>query len=289
MSDADFATALKRASYAAGMMLDVETIRAEQDYHRRRLDRFRHWFAGAGTIVGLAVTLRAEEPPNATDDAPVDVVVGPGIGLDGLGRDIVLSEPYCLDLLEWFRAEGNEAAAIRDGLDEANRRLRLVVTAQHEGVPSGLRPVLARKVNAGTDPVDTAAIRDATLLSLRPGAAPGDPAAFWPFPGLPRPTGDPLDEVTAVERTRIDGLAGAERARAELAARLVYGLRDDATALATDRPEEAVAPIVLAEVSVDLRDTDRPFVHPDHVTVDNLVRPMVPTPGQLAWLARQGA
>lgn len=286
MSDTDFASALERAAYAAGMMLDLETIRAEQDYHRRRLNRHRYWFAGSGTLVGLAVTLRADEPPNGTDNAPVEIVVGPGAGIDGLGRDFILSGPYCLNLLEWFEAEGNADAALRDGLDEAANVVRLTVYAAHEDCPAKLRPVLARKINAGTDPVDTAAIRDATALELTPGAAPEPPTEFWPFAALPRRGGDPLDGLTEGESAALDALPAAERPRAELAARLIYGLREDSTALEADRDESALAPVPLAEIAVDLRADNSPFVHPDHVRVNNLVRPMVSTPSQLAWLAR---
>jgi len=285
--DADLKTPLERAHYAPGMMLDIGTIQAEQDYHRRRLNRHRYLYAGSGTIVGLAVTLRADEPPNATDDAPIQIVVGPGAGIDGLGRDIQVSGPHCLDLLEWFLADGRTAESLRDGLDEANRQLHLTVTARYENCPTGLRPVLARKLNASTDPVDTSSVRDSTELNLRPGTVAEPAAQFWPWPALPRPLDDPLDEVSDVENASIDALAGAAKNRAELAARLIYGLRDDSTAFDSERDAELIAEIPLAQISIDLRADDSPFVHPDHVTVNNLVRPMIATAGQLEWLARQ--
>ena len=208
-ADTDLRTPLERAHYAAGMMLDIGTIRAEQDYHRRRLNRHRYWFAGSGTLVGMAVTLRAETPPNASDNAPVEVVVGPGAGIDGLGRDIQVSTPHCLDLLEWMEADERTAESLRDGLDEAARQLHLTVVAAHEDCPTGLRPVLARKLNASTDPVDTSAIRDSTELTLRPGAVTAPGSDFWPWPALARPAGDPLSETTAVESAEIAALAGA--------------------------------------------------------------------------------
>ena len=108
---------------------------------------------------------------------------------------------------------------------------------------------------------------------------------FWPWPALPRPEGDPLDRLTDGERARLEALAGDARTRADMTARLIYGLRDEARALEAVRDADEIAPVPLAEVTVDLRDDDSPFVHPDHVTVDNLVRPMVPTAAQLAWLA----
>ena len=74
-----------------------------------------------------------------------------------------------------------------------------------------------------------------------------------------------------------------------MAARLIYGLNDDSTALETVRDIEQIAPVPLAQISIDLRDDDTAFVHPDHVTVNNLVRPMIATASQLDWLARQSA
>lgn len=286
-ADADFKKPLERAHYAAGMMLDIGTIRAEQDYHRRRLNRHRYWIAGSGTIVGLAVTLLAETPPDATQDAPVEIRVGPGSGIDGLGRDFQLSTPHCLDLLGWMNADGRSLESLRDGLDEAGGKLHLTITAHHEDCPTGLRPVLARKLNASSDPVDTSSIRDATQLLLTPGTAPVLGDDFWPWPALARPGGDPLGKANTVEAAAINALSSRAKTRAELTARLVYGLNDDSTALDTLRETDVIAPIPLAQISVDLRADGTPFVHPDHVTVNNLVRPMVATASQLEWLARQ--
>lgn len=286
-TDGDLKTPLERAHYAAGMMLDIDTIRSEQDYHRRRLNRHRYWYAGSGTIAGLAVSLRAEAPPNAEDNAPVLIVVGPGAGIDGLGRDIQVSGPHCMDLLEWMLADGRSTESLRDGLDETARKLHLTVSARYADCPGGLRPVLARKLNASTDPVDVASVRDSVELALSPGAVPEPGTGFWPWAALPRPGTDPLEEASDVEKNLIGDLGGADRSRAELTARLIYGLRDDSTALDSDRDIELIAAIPLAQISIDLHPDNRPFVHPDHVTVNNLVRPMIPTAAQLEWLARQ--
>lgn len=287
MSDADLKSPLDRAYFAPGMMLDINTIRAEQDYHRRRLNRHRYWYAGAGTLVGLAVSLRAEAPPNAVDNAPVQVVVGPGVGIDGLGRDILLDTAHCVDLLDWIEAGGRTAESLRDGLDTDARQLHLTVTASHEDCPTGLRPVLARKVNASTSPVDTSVVRDATLLALRAGTVEPPSDDFWPWPAPLPPAEDPLGEATDVEAAVLGDLEGSALVRAQLSARLIYGLADHDQALPTDVDAEELAPVPLAQISIDLRPDDSPFVHPDHVTVNNLVRPMVATASQLAWLARQ--
>ena len=294
MSDADFMTPLERAYYAAGMMLDIGTIQAEQDYHRRRLNRLRYWFAGSGTIVGLAVTVDGDAAVPDDQDTKVEIRVGPGVGIDGLGRDFQLSTPYCLDLLAWINADGQTLEALRDGLNETENKVRLTVTAHHEDCPTGLRPVLARKLNASTDPVDTSSVRDATQLLLTPGPAPKRGDHFWPWPALARPEdappgdeNDPLGRLNEGEQKIIDETPDQEKAQTELAARLIYGLRDDSTALGTLREADLIAPVPLAEISIDLRPDGTPIIHPGKVTANNLVRPMVATAAQLDWLARQ--
>ena len=283
--DADFASHLERANYAPGMMLDVATIREEQDFHRRRLNRHRYWLHGAGTVAGLAVGLQAEEPENATEDSSVVIVVGAGVAIDGLGRDVLVATPHCLDLLEWISADGRDLDALRDGLDTDANLLRLTVSVRHDDCPTAMRPVLARRVNAGTDAVDYASIRDAALIEIAPGAVPERGEHFWPWPALPRPPGDALDRINDVERAAVEAMTGDARVRAELQARIIYGLGGGSAPLDTTREPDEIAPVPLAEVRVDLRPDGTPFVHPDHVTVDNLVRAMVPTAAQLAWLA----
>ena len=116
--DGRFEEALKRVSYEPGMLLGLEATRAEQDYHRRRATRHGYWLHGAGTVAGLRVSIRAEDPGNDTDNVRVRLVVSPGVGVDGLGREIGVAEPYCVDLGAWLTAQHEDedlwGALIRD-------------------------------------------------------------------------------------------------------------------------------------------------------------------------------
>ena len=109
-SDSRFGEALRRVNYAPGMLLGIEATRAEQDYHRRRTTRHGYWLHGAGTVAGLRVGLQSRDPGNDTENVRVRLVVSPGIGVDGLGRELSVAEPYCVDLGAWLTVSGNRAA-----------------------------------------------------------------------------------------------------------------------------------------------------------------------------------
>ncbi len=60
LPDSQFQEPLARVSYQPGMLLGLEATRAEQDYHRRRLNRHQYWLHGSGTVCGLRVHAGAE-------------------------------------------------------------------------------------------------------------------------------------------------------------------------------------------------------------------------------------
>jgi hypothetical protein len=69
-----------RVNYFDGQLLDADDLRDEQDYHRGRHQRLGRLAVGSGVLCGLEVTV--------TGDG--QVVVAPGIAIDGLGREIVV-------------------------------------------------------------------------------------------------------------------------------------------------------------------------------------------------------
>jgi hypothetical protein len=72
---------VRRVHYFAGQRLTPDDLQAEQDYHRRM--RYLHnRLLGQGVVYGLDVT--------AGDGATV--LVSPGLAIDGLGREIVLTD-----------------------------------------------------------------------------------------------------------------------------------------------------------------------------------------------------
>jgi hypothetical protein len=75
----------ERVRYFDGQMLSVDDLRAEQEYHRsmRYLHNRLH---GSGVASGLDVGAAGGE-----------LHVGPGLAIDAVGREIVLTETACLD------------------------------------------------------------------------------------------------------------------------------------------------------------------------------------------------
>jgi hypothetical protein len=297
--DGRFEEALKRVSYEPGMLLGLEATRAEQDYHRRRATRHGYWLHGAGTVAGLRVSIRAEDPGNDTDPVRVRLVVSPGVGVDGLGREIGVPEPYCVDLGAWLTAQHEDedlwGALIRDGYAEADNLLWLKVTMRYQDCPSGLQPVLATEVNAGTDPVQPSRVADCVLFELvaeRPDDVSAEEHLFAAHSRIKA-----YDEIEANlgerERAQVEGAAGAARTQLELGARLLHSLGDDNQALVarqaflTDPAQ--LARTLLARIAIRLTPpAPEPdlIVNPRRIEVDNLVRPFLFNAAALARLIR---
>lgn len=91
MDDPPPLAAGRRPNFFAGRLLSAADLADEQRYaieRRRLLNRALH---GAGVVCGLSVE------PAGTAGAPA-VVVGPGLALDGLGREVVVPEACTVPL-----------------------------------------------------------------------------------------------------------------------------------------------------------------------------------------------
>lgn len=297
VADSAFQEPLARVSYQPGMLLGLEATRSEQDYHRRRLTRHAYWLHGSGTVCGLRVYAKGDDPGNEDEPVRVRLFVTGGIAVDGLGREVTLGEPHCIDLTAWLNSQYEDeklwGALIRDGYDAAGDTLWLAVTLRYQDSASGLQPVLATEVNAGTDPVRPSRIKDCALLELaaqRPEDGPGE-HPFEAHRGLP----ELADLVKAgrlgkLEQERLKKAAGKVRDQLELGARLLHALTDDDHALEPrDRGTEAAAVLartLLARVAIRLAPGRSLIVNPRRIQVDNLVRPFLFNAGLLARLAR---
>jgi hypothetical protein len=299
-ADADFKAPLKRVSYQPGMLLGLEATRAEQEYHRRRLNRHSYWLQGSGTVAGLRISAKGDDPGDDVTHARVRLHVSPGIGVDGLGREITVSEPYCIDLGAWLTTQYEDkendrwGALIRDGYDETGNLLWLKVTMRYQENPSGLQPVLATDVNAGTDPVKPSRLQDSVLFELvaeRPADALQGDRPFAAHNALPEWDADLANKLNQGERDQIEAASGNTQQQLQLAARLLHVLADDNEALA---PREAftttaaeLARTLLAHVAIRLTPARELIVNPRRVTVDNLVRPFIFNATTLAQLIRK--
>ena len=285
--DATLGEPLKRVAYEAGMMLGLDATRDEQSYHRRRLTRHQYWLHGYGTLAGMAVSV---DPATATDaDTDIDtrVVVGAGLGIDGLGREVLVHEPYCIELGEWLAAQSE--TDLRAGYSDADDRLWLKLTVRYADCPVAAQPVMARKLNLSTDPVQPSRTADSILLELAPELPPSTPNSYRPFGAHPALSADRPEALTEAENQTLDNASGAEAAQLDLHARLLHAIDGEGiTPASLSRDLEAGARLLLARLSLRVTDINAIVVNPERITVNTLVRPFLVTASQLAYLARQG-
>lgn len=290
---------LSRPAHQPGMMLGVEAVRNEQAYNRRRLNRHQYWLHGSGTLVGLAVTLSHQEPePNDTQDQAMQLIVNPGIALDGFGREIVLQEPYCLDLQTWIESQRDDESREWNGDSThvpVGGGLWLDISIRQKDCGHALQPVIAHEVNATIDPVATAQIADNVWLDIAP-VTPEDsapeslstPAApEAPQPGAIHPGAEPnLEELlTETETIYLDNLGGIPEMMTRLHADRLYRLLHadlDREFLASEL--ERLARIQLARIRLETLDDTKLISHPSRVAINNLVRPFVANPDIIGWV-----
>lgn len=294
--DATLEEPLRRVAYEAGMMLGLEATRDEQAYHRRRLNRHQYWLHGYGTLAGMRVSIAPATHPNSIDDITVRILVSPGIGIDGLGREVLIHEPYCINLGEWLAAQSE--SHLREGYDDDGDTLWLKVCVRQRDCEVAQQPVLARKLNLSTDAVQPSRIADSVMLELIPELPPEADDGFQPW-GCHNPIAnadESLDDaalpLTAAEQATVAAVNPATdpSAAAQLAlhARLLYAL-DGSGVNTHDLNEqfELGARLLLARIAITTSDINTLVVNPNLISINNLVRPFLVSASQLAWLARQ--
>ncbi|OQW74055.1 MAG: hypothetical protein BVN35_11190 [Proteobacteria bacterium ST_bin11] len=287
--DASLSEPLRRVAYEAGMMLGLEATRDEQAYHRRRLTRHQYWLQGYGTLAGMAVSMAPATHPNNTDNLTVRLLVSPGIGIDGLGREVLIHEPYCINLGDWLAAQSE--SHLREGYSDADNLLWLKICVRQKDCPVAMQPVLARKLNLSTDAVQPSRTADSVRLELIPELPP--PAAdddYQPWAchqGLPAamPALSAAEQALLQQVQNDNSQAGAQLA---LHARLLHALDGNGVnpQQLQDELEEG-ARLLLARISISVADINAILVNPQLISINNLVRPFLATASQLAWLARQ--
>ncbi|PPD33535.1 MAG: hypothetical protein CTY19_07220 [Methylomonas sp.] len=304
ISDGKFEEALKRVVFEPGMLLGVEATTSEQDYHRRRLVRHHYWLHGYGTLSGLVVSLDADEPEtaDAAESAKhvlTKLIVSPGVGIDGLGREVSSHEPYCINLQDWLEAHSDQLIwpAANGGYDSSDNSLWLKVTFRYQEQPSGLQPVMATQINAGTDPVQPSRLKDCILLELIPEKPLFDDPAFAPW-GPPAYL-DPLkaghahgvapdDPTTVLNLQEQAYLATHAQSNGVLAmnAAMLHALGTGKSALDRQASETDAARTLLARIRIQLDSGRKVISNPQRIQINNLLRPFVSTPQQLLSLHR---
>lgn len=287
---------LERINYEAGMLLGLEATRAEQAYHRRRVNRLQYWFHGAGTLLGLVVREVADVIAPSDQDQSVRLVVSPGIAIDGLGRELLSYEPYCVNLRDWLERQQSNESFLHTALNTANTAINLNVTVRYHAAASGLQPVMVRKVNAGIDPVQPSRAKDGILLEIIPGELEVPPASFYRAGIKMKPIieDDFDEEITLTEKDYFDDLDEQQQKLKALQVQLLYGIDNEVSSLELQGSYEELARVLLATIEIPIR-TDvlaaeskiSPIVHPSVIKINNLVRPFVVTPDQLTWLQQE--
>lgn len=293
--DADFATPLRRVAYEAGMLLGLEATRDEQAYHRQRLNRQQYWLHGSGTLVGMRVAI---DPPETEETGPIltHITVSPGIGIDGLGREVSIHEGYCVDLGAWLQAQS--ATSLWDAYDEDDDLLWLKITVRYQACEVAKQPVLTRKLNLSTDAVQASRTADSILLELTPELPPvptNDDFRPWAVHDAVAQTFD----INTLDTTEQDLITAAANSTLQqqllLNARLLHALDGDGIDAKKAAGElEKGARLLLARISIGVTDLNAiidsaagdPVVTPNDIHVNNLVRPFLSTASQLAYLAR---
>src|SRR5690348_12830796 len=80
---------LERNRYFFGKLMDVAQFEKEQSYFRAQFALLNRLVIGSGVVCGLGVSADPNQAGN--------VLVSPGVAIDGLGRLIVVPDPVSID------------------------------------------------------------------------------------------------------------------------------------------------------------------------------------------------
>ncbi|MCI5224348.1 MAG: hypothetical protein D3924_17185, partial [Candidatus Electrothrix sp. AR4] len=163
-----------------GMLLGVDDFETIDSYHRGKMRLHNAWLHRQGTVWGRT---------SLDED---QIRVSPGLAVDGLGRELYLDRPACLDIGAWYEEHMDEPevedAVAAAELTEEERTLGTIRFDTH--VVIRFRACLGRQVPALTEPCDDSGsgtaysrVFETAELLLIPGKAPGwrTPAGSLPY------------------------------------------------------------------------------------------------------------
>lgn len=102
-----------------GMLLGVDDFRVLAANPRGRLQVHQAWQHGPGVVWGFAVSRAAADDPR--------LAVGPGVAVDGWGRELTSPVRMCLDLLLWLGSHSECGFATRTNPDFFTFSARLLL------------------------------------------------------------------------------------------------------------------------------------------------------------------
>ena len=168
MNSDPFRGPIERVNYATGMMLSAEDFRAEQSYHRSRLNQVLRFALGKGTIAGLAVE-GEHKRPNPIVDADYTVYVRAGLAIDGLGQLIEVTRDYSVSLKSWVQT--NQELVTKNVVGN-NLIFDVMLSARDLG--RAKTPSFAEGPFDALDSVTASRLEDGFLLELIPQKAEPD-------------------------------------------------------------------------------------------------------------------
>lgn len=215
-----------RLHYATGELLGADDFVQEQTYHRRQLAQALLFLHGRGTVAGLrAITStqprRDEIPAGTTEFTEIQLMIEPGLAIDGAGRFIEVSRSACLRLRRWFnyiasrpagtRTRSNPAWDIHDltaawredaALPGGGAVIADIFLAFH-ACDRGYTPAFSSGPFDSLDASQPSRVRDGYELSLvlRPADVPLPAAAFDPWQDV---TGTPDERLQKVRAASLN-------------------------------------------------------------------------------------
>lgn len=143
--------------YHFGMLLGVDDFETEQAYHRAKMRLHNAWLHRAGVVWGLDV---------GVDTTRLEVIVTPGLAIDGQGRELHLEADACLNVGAWFEKHEDDVTLNEDGSFDAHVMIRF-------------KACLTRQVPALMEPCDGSGngtaysrVYETVELLMLPGLAP---------------------------------------------------------------------------------------------------------------------
>ena len=258
--------------YHFGMLLGVADLEAEQAYHRGKTWLHNAWLHGSGCVWGLEVQIEASRN---------EVVVKPGLAVDGHGRELNVSADMCVDITRWFnerRPENLETIDNGDGTFSFTVHVELC----HDSCLDRPVPSIAEPCEGGSQ--DTAYSRavERGLPRIVGGPVPDGPPPLYPlvrqFLGQQEVVDDAvttaIDAVNAADPADRASVAVAALRRLAAADTMALGPAEGATGWS---PVAGDGCVPLAQLEVHLRNDGgllSVVVDDDQAsTVDNTVRP----------------
>ena len=139
-----------------GMLLGVSDFQVLMANPRGKLRLHQAWLHGPGVVWGYPVSVKPDS---------AELVVGPGLAVDGLGREVALSGDYCLDVAAWLAARQEEVDPVTEG-DSQIFNAQLVL--RHRACLASPVPAMSTTCSGGESETAFSRVLETAELELRP-------------------------------------------------------------------------------------------------------------------------